>query len=145
MSLDLFANSFFIETRKILLLKTVLSFFSWRIIDLCYPSFKSYLAAVTNPYQQIRDAVGSVINDILQLIWKPDLQSFEAWLQSNLEDWIQVSPNSSKGVRLFGGETTPNEDFIKLFADLAVWRKEAWSIGDFSRYANASKTSILFC
>ncbi|KAI9102563.1 hypothetical protein DFS34DRAFT_609661 [Phlyctochytrium arcticum] len=64
------SHSFFQESKKLHLVGVLISTYNWRVdASLREKLLKQYLAAFTNPYQQVRQHLGANVNMLLQIRW----------------------------------------------------------------------------
>ncbi|KAJ3032072.1 UNVERIFIED_CONTAM: hypothetical protein HDU68_006845 [Siphonaria sp. JEL0065] len=125
--LDPSAQSFFTESKKLTFLKIVVSNFKWRLLPLYPALLAELLSQVRHPYQQVRDVLGVLIDEVMQLLWHPSANS-----SGDFKAVVPVMPHESV-----------NGLVEKLFEDMQVWRgvERVNNIGP-SDYGNASKTVI---
>ncbi|KAJ3008563.1 UNVERIFIED_CONTAM: hypothetical protein HDU68_003042 [Siphonaria sp. JEL0065] len=146
--LDPLAQSFFTESKKLTLLKIVVSNLKWRLLPL-YPGLLAELfSQVRHPYQQVRDVLGVLIDEVMQLLWHPSADSVEEMIQWNIQSHGGLHPNAYKSSDFKAVvPVVPHESvrFLvgKLFEDMQVWRgiERVNNVGP-SDYGNSSKTVI---
>lgn len=63
------SESFFTETKKIACMHAILTIFSWRLYPVIGKTIKTYLSVLSNPYQQIREALGRCMSEMIQVQW----------------------------------------------------------------------------
>ncbi|ORY39104.1 hypothetical protein BCR33DRAFT_662528, partial [Rhizoclosmatium globosum] len=146
--LDPSAQSFFTESKKLTLLKIVVSSFKWRLLPL-YPALLAELfSQVRHPYQQVRDVLGVLIDEVLQLLWYPAANSIGQVIQWNAVSHGGLHPSAYAGSGFNAVIPATPHPIVKpladqLFADMDAWRKiERASNVAPSDYGNASKTVI---
>ncbi|KXS09674.1 hypothetical protein M427DRAFT_75194 [Gonapodya prolifera JEL478] len=135
--LDANSQSFFTESKKLYILKTVLNTVNWRLREISLPAIQSIVSAVAHPYKQVRDALGTVMNELLQLRWSVSEPSPVLLLKRNLRE-----TNSGPIVDSDVAQIVKN-----LLAQLDGWRTTA--LGQRSKghvgptdYGNAAKTVL---
>ncbi|KAJ3120038.1 hypothetical protein HK100_000059, partial [Physocladia obscura] len=121
---------------------TTIGIFKWRLVSL-YPHLLTDLfKLVTHPYQQVRDNLGSVIEESMDFLWYPSAVSVLDIMKTNIN-----SLAGDESVKIFALSSSPHpavqELVSKLFSEMDVWRKipRANNVAP-SKYANASKTVI---
>eukprot|EP00842_Homolaphlyctis_polyrhiza_P006684 jgi/Hompol1/7016/HPOL_005157-RA len=94
------SSSFFPETKKLYFVKTLISIYGSVLANLWQPLFATYIDAVSNPYEQIRNTLGTLINDLLQLQWHPTLQDTPSLIHSNIVYWASDMSTSAEPVAI---------------------------------------------
>lgn len=143
--LDHTSPSFFQETKKLAFVRIIMG---WRLGKIVSNLFEQYLPCIHNPYQHVRQYLGSILSTTVQLEWTPFISCVDEVLQSSLL-------NSSGGYSLVKGTDvgdvplTLNEKRDSMMKDLLVrmgkLREEGLlvEIGP-TDYANAGKTCNLY-
>ena len=113
--LDPKSSSFFTEAKKLHIVRSVLSCYSWRISPIWLSSFLELLIPyLGTPYQQIRDFVGQLTNQCYQLYARP---------------WIALPPQTVLFVSPRVDLSTINTHFINthfasLVTKVALFKRE---------------------
>ncbi|KAJ3398810.1 hypothetical protein HDU80_008541 [Chytriomyces hyalinus] len=149
--LDPTSQSFFMESKKLTFMKVIVSHFKWRVSAYFPTLLQDLFSVVRHPYQQVRDVLGVLLNEITQLLWTPSANNVSDVLLWNVQSQgghrVDVySANSNfKGVVPVEPHTISKPLFEKLFADMQQWRQvvRTNNVGP-SDYGNASKT-LLAC
>ncbi|KAI8849542.1 hypothetical protein BC829DRAFT_442956 [Chytridium lagenaria] len=142
--LDPTSTNFFMESKKLLLLRVLYSVFNWRLSGLTTTLLRDLLAHIRHPFKQVREALGSAIDDAIHARFHVSATNVEELLLRNLNgDGVcgDVVPKEfDEEVRGMLGE---------VFENMKCWRMEegrrssALVEGD---YVNASKTFLsAFC
>ena len=84
--LDLDSQSFFSESKKIALLRCVLSNCGWRFRKTSNVIFLRYLNQIQHPYQQVRSVLGRSLNACVQNIWSPGFKNVQEALLGNFQN-----------------------------------------------------------
>jgi proteasome activator subunit 4 len=79
--LDPHANSFFTDAKKIYFLRTILSLFHWRLAPIAPDIWQRLLPFLSNPFQQVRDLLGSCCNRLWQISSIPEACSLNELLK----------------------------------------------------------------
>ncbi|KAJ3050497.1 hypothetical protein HK097_008547 [Rhizophlyctis rosea] len=138
--LDVNSHSFFAESKKLGLIRSLLVNFHWRVLPLTLPLLRSYFAVINHPYQQVRDALGANINDLLQLQWRPGHRDVAESVRKSIE-------SASVGNKIGEVPTDANAEIQGLLEglmrQLQAWRAERpeTNVGG-SNYGNAGKTVL---
>ncbi|KAJ3061239.1 hypothetical protein HDU98_002852 [Podochytrium sp. JEL0797] len=147
--LDPTAQSFFTESKKLTLLKVTISSFKWRLASL-YPALLSELFThLRNPYQQVRDILGVVIDKVMQCLWHPSADSVTQVVEWNIKSRGGLAADVFEAGGKYKGVIPVVPDAAvaglveTLFRNLDVWREvpRTSNVGP-SDYGNASKSII---
>ncbi|KAJ3037851.1 hypothetical protein HDV00_001266 [Rhizophlyctis rosea] len=139
--LDPHSQSFFAESKKLALKRALLGIFSWRLLPLTSDLLRSYMAAINHPYQQVREALGGNINEILQLQWHPSARNVSESIRRSIEN-ARAAPENVGEVPI-----EPTQEIQALLSDLTR-QLQAWmadrpttNVGG-TDYGNAGKTVL---
>ncbi|KAL2915214.1 Proteasome activator BLM10 [Polyrhizophydium stewartii] len=139
--LDPAAQSFFPETKKLLLARTLLVCFASHLTDESIKQLDTYLQAFDSPYEQIRDNLGHLINELLQIQWRPAAASVVGLVAGCLIN----GPNGGIAVPLTRSVVAPADAAMAqlVLVQLPKWRAEPRDpSSSSSRYGSASKTLL---
>ncbi|KAI9033800.1 hypothetical protein CLU79DRAFT_851017 [Phycomyces nitens] len=134
------SDAAFSESRKLLLVRTLMTSLKWRMLPFSDNILETYLCNLQHPYKQVREVIGGNINEIMQIQWVPGLPSVEALMASNARDGQDGVGNVPFSLAEQG-----QENHIKdVIRHLDHWLEEAEkssTLGS-SDYTNASKTVL---
>ncbi|KAJ3067573.1 hypothetical protein HDU98_009213 [Podochytrium sp. JEL0797] len=157
--LDPEAQSFFIESKKLSVLKLMVSSFGWRLSPL-YPSLLVELFThLISPYKQVRDVLGILIAKTMQFLWYPAANSVKELVEWNLRSQGGLAVNvfdssiAYKGVVPVVPAGVVGGLVSQLLQDLEVWRAIprlvttgpmiAWVAHSLLRSSNTTKFTCL--
>ncbi|KAH6565148.1 hypothetical protein BASA60_010024 [Batrachochytrium salamandrivorans] len=162
--LDPSSHSFFYETKKLFLVRSLVAVYSSHLRMVAQHYLPLYFSAICSPYAQVRDTLGALINQLLQIQWCPNAKNTTSLFLAYIRQWSNTSQNaatlvSQDGVAVPGGvkkNTTdvistptlphyqPSELLLKLLnTDMPKWRLEPRdTVTSYSSYGNASKTLL---
>lgn len=126
--LDMGNSSFFAESKKLWLIECALNTCTYRISEIATLLLPKLAKMITSPYQQVREAVGRLIDSCLQLSWRPGY--------GDLLDLLQRSNNE----RYEYGNSKVIGDMLVHTQNLQTGSAQ---VGSISLYANASKSSTV--
>ncbi|OZJ03795.1 hypothetical protein BZG36_03001 [Bifiguratus adelaidae] len=136
-NLDMESNAAFAQTGKQLLLRSVVVTIAWRFTPKSQAVLDTLFNNIAHPYKQVRNAIGTNIDEILQLQWVPGFASVEAFIQHQWSQGDGVGVDLPKVPMMV-------ERLETVLSALRTWKEEAHGkviIGG-SDYVNASKTIL---
>ncbi|KAJ3305761.1 hypothetical protein HDU76_004956 [Blyttiomyces sp. JEL0837] len=141
------AASYYSESKKLYLIKVLLGQFKWRLRPWLPDLFNELMQHVRNPYQQVRESIGGLLDDILQLWWYPSARSVTmaiGWSVASHGGLIQsVDGVSLPGVIPLEPLAVFKPSVDEFFKGMDEWRKiKRDSNFGASDYGNAAKTLI---
>ena len=137
--LDQWSASFFPETKKLFLMHSMMLSSSARLRNINTDLLVSYAASIRNPYQQVRDLLGTVINEALKMQWMPSIKSVDELL-------CDETSASQSLVVPFEASGKAGEIVEHMLKTMAEWRTRETD-GDAQAsldYVNAAKTVLVW-
>ncbi|CDS14218.1 hypothetical protein LRAMOSA06388 [Lichtheimia ramosa] len=126
------SDAAFAEARKLLLARAMISELGWRGAPLVDGLLHTYFGHLAHPYKQVRECLGSNINEILQFHWAPSMLNVKEAIEKNQQSDIG-------GV---GNVPMTLDNRTQALLDTAVQQLDQWQANDIESYKRASKTVL---
>ncbi|KAI9321667.1 hypothetical protein BX666DRAFT_1850314 [Dichotomocladium elegans] len=127
------SDAAFAEGRKLLLTRALIGELGWRSVSAATETLlDTYLAHIAHPYKQVREALGSNINEILQFQWAPSMANVKKALEFNQQ-------NKHGGV---GNVPNTLSEKNQTRLDTVLEKLDNLQIHDVDAYRKASKTVL---
>ncbi|KAI8379085.1 uncharacterized protein BYT42DRAFT_495617 [Radiomyces spectabilis] len=131
------SDAAFSESRKLLLIRALITSLKWRSLPVCDAPLSMYMQYIQHPYKQVREVIGGNINSIMQIQWVPSAPSVADLIQSHHDgDGVGNVPTHLQG--------QAEQQLSTLMKNMDQWWEEAQSqpMAASSHFANASKTVL---
>ncbi|KAJ3196227.1 hypothetical protein HK101_009690 [Irineochytrium annulatum] len=139
--MDPTSQSFFTETKKLLLVRLVYTLTNWRLNRQIIPILKAMVENARNPYKQTRETMGAVMDEIIQHRFYPSADSVSVMVGWNLRAGFGVKvplENPLPGMLPLSPDPELRVILDGFFASIAAWRVQVDA--ENKDYASACKT-----
>ncbi|KAK6098331.1 Proteasome activator BLM10 [Batrachochytrium dendrobatidis] len=102
-SLELSPTSFFSETKKLVLAGTIVSVFANHLRAVSDKLLDGYFKVIQSPYAQVRESLGALLNQLVQLQWHPNAANTTVLMEVHIQEWAKGGPNSTQMSTYHGG------------------------------------------
>ena len=124
------SDAAFAEARKLLLARAMISELGWRGMPMVDGLLDTYFGHLAHPYKQVRECLGSNINEILQFHWAPSMLNVQKAIEHNQQAALGGVGNVPMSL----------DNRTQELLDTAVQQLDQWQVEDIESYKRASKT-----